>query len=137
MKNFIQASLIPFVMLVGLGGTAVSAQPAPVGAIPAPSAAPSLDERELEQAIREGETASANRAEWVIAPPSGAAPSPPAVPVYAPTTTEIAAAAPTPGGASSVPYISGGVGYDERARMEAAKSQYNLRLLFEISGSGS
>ncbi len=137
MKNAIQASLIPLMMAVGLGGTAASAQPAPVGAIPAPPDAPTLDERELEQAIREGETAGANRAEWVIAPPSGAAPSQPAVPTYAPATNEIAETAPSPGSASSVPYISGGVGYDERARMEAAKSQYNLRLLFAISGSGS
>ena len=137
MKNAIQASLIPLMIVVGLGGTAVSAQPAPVGAIPVPAPAPTLDERELEQAIREGESAGANRAEWVIAPPSGAAPTLPAAPTYAPATTGIAAAAPAPGGASSVPYISGGVGYDERARMEAAKSQYNLRLLFAISGSGS
>lgn len=35
---------------------------------------------------------------------------------------------------SSVPYASGGVGYDERDRMEAAKSQFNLRLMFAITG---
>ncbi|MBK8638221.1 MAG: hypothetical protein IPN92_07985 [Chromatiaceae bacterium] len=137
MKNAIQASLIPLVMLVGLGGTAVSAQPSPVSTIPDPSVAPTLDERELEQAIREGETAGVNRAEWVIAPAPGTAPAQPAAPLYAPVPTEMAVAAPAPGGASSVPYISGGVGYDERARMEAAKSQYNLRLLFAVSGSGS
>lgn len=137
MKHAIQASLIPLMMVVGLGGTAVSAQPAPVGTVPVPPPAPTLDERELEQAIREGETAGANRAEWVIAPATGASPTQPAAPTYAPAPTEIAAAAPSPGGASSVPFISGGVGYDERARMEAAKSQYNLRLLFAISGSGS
>lgn len=137
MKNVIQASLIPLMMVLGLGGTAVSAQPAPVSAIPASPDAPTLDERELEQAIREGETAGANRAEWVIAPASGASASLSATPTDAPMPTGIAASAPSPGGASSVPYISGGVGYDERARMEAAKSQYNLRLLFAISGSGS
>ena len=136
MKNAIQASLIPLMMLVGLGGTAVSAQPAPVGVIHDPSVAPTLDERELEQAIREGETAGANRAEWVIAPAPGTAPAQPVAPLYAPVPTEMAAAAPS-SGASSVPHISGGVGYDERDRMEAAKSQYNLRLLFAISGSGS
>ncbi|MFZ1574438.1 MAG: hypothetical protein WAT36_04225, partial [Chromatiaceae bacterium] len=101
MKNAIQASLIPLMMVLGLGGTAVSAQPAPVSAVPAPPVAPTLDERELEQAIREGETAGANRAEWVIAPASGASPSQPAAPTYAPAPTEIAAAAPPPGGASS------------------------------------
>ena len=136
MKNAIQASLIPLMMLVGLGGTAVSAQPAPVSAIPDPSVAPTLDERELEQAIREGETAGANRAEWIIAPASGTAPAQHVAPLYAPAPTEMVAAAPS-SGASSVPHISGGVGYDERDRMEAAKSQYNLRLLFAISGSGS
>ncbi|MFZ1535963.1 MAG: hypothetical protein WAT23_01050 [Chromatiaceae bacterium] len=35
---------------------------------------------------------------------------------------------------SSVPYASGGVGYDERDRMEAAKSQFNLRLMFAVTG---
>ena len=40
MKNVIQASLIPLMMVLGLGGTAVSAQPAPVSAIPAPPDAP-------------------------------------------------------------------------------------------------
>ena len=144
MKTAIRASLIPVLIVLGLGGTAASAQPAPVSAVPAPPAAPlrgelmTLDERELEQAIREGETAGANQAEWVIAPAAGVDHSAsPAAPAYAPVPTEITAAAPSPGGASSVPYISGGVGYDERARMESAKSQYNLRLLFAISGSGS
>ena len=136
MKHAIQASLIPLMMLVGLGGTAVSAQPAPVSAIPDPSVAPTLDERELEQAIREGEATGADRAEWVIAPAPGTAPAQPVAPLYAPVPTEMAAAAPS-SGASSVPHISGGVGYDERAQMEAVKSQYNLRLLFAISGSGS
>jgi hypothetical protein len=35
---------------------------------------------------------------------------------------------------ASVPYASGGVGYDERDRMEAAKSQFNLRLMFAVTG---
>lgn len=38
-----------------------------------------------------------------------------------------------PASASSVPYTSGGVGSDERDRMETAKSRFNLRLMFAIS----
>ena len=42
-----------------------------------------------------------------------------------------------PASSSTIPHVSGGVGYDERTRLEAVKSQYNLRLLFAISGAGS
>jgi hypothetical protein len=45
--------------------------------------------------------------------------------------------APASSSASSVPHFSGGVGYDERARMEAVKAQFNLRLLFAVAGEGS
>ncbi len=134
------ASLIPALILLGLGETTANAQPAPTSAAALPDASLSepmpLDERELEQAIREGETTAANRMEWAIAPaPRADRAAPPAPPAYAPVPTEISPAAAS-GDTSSVPHISGGVGYDERARMEAVKSQYNLRLLFAITGSG-
>jgi hypothetical protein len=34
-------------------------------------------------------------------------------------------------------YISGGIGDDERAELEALSSQFNLRLLFAMQGSGN
>jgi hypothetical protein len=36
-----------------------------------------------------------------------------------------------------VPHISGGIGASEREAMEQVKSQYNLRLLFAVAGSGA
>jgi hypothetical protein len=36
-----------------------------------------------------------------------------------------------------VPHISGGIGSSEREAMEQVKSQYNLRLLFAVAGSGA
>ena len=74
MKNPIHASLIPVILVLGIGGNVVNAQPVSIA-------------------------------------------EPPAVPASA----------------SSVPYTSGGVGSDERDRLEAAKSQFNLRLMFAIS----
>lgn len=56
-----------------------------------------------------------------------------------------AAVAPRPGAPERAPdspsdrgirHISGGVGLDERAEMEALSSQYNLRLIFASQGSG-
>ncbi|WP_242467708.1 carboxypeptidase regulatory-like domain-containing protein [Thiocapsa imhoffii] len=38
---------------------------------------------------------------------------------------------------SGVPHLSGGIGASEREQMEAVKSQYNLRLLFAVAGSGA
>lgn len=139
MKIAFQASLISALILVGLGETAANAQPAPTSTGTEPNSSLSepmpIDERELEQAIREGESQGANRVEWAIAPAPGSnQPSHPTSSPPASIPTEIAAA-PT-GDASGVPHVSGGVGYDERASMEAVKSQYNLRLLFAISGSG-
>jgi hypothetical protein len=74
MKKPIHASLIPVILVLGIGGNVVNAQPVSIA-------------------------------------------EPPAVPASA----------------SSVPYTSGGVGSDERDRLEAAKSQFNLRLMFAIS----
>jgi hypothetical protein len=39
--------------------------------------------------------------------------------------------------ALGVPHISGGIGASEREAMEQVKSQYNLRLLFAVAGSGA
>ncbi len=78
MKTSIKATLIPVLMVLGIGGQVANAQSV------------------------------------VLAEPSTPAASP---------------ASP-----ASVPYASGGVGYDERGRMEAAKSQFNLRLMFAING---
>jgi len=36
-----------------------------------------------------------------------------------------------------VPHVSGGIGASEREAMEQIKSQYNLRLLFAVAGSGA
>ncbi|EGV17559.1 carboxypeptidase-like regulatory domain-containing protein [Thiocapsa marina] len=36
-----------------------------------------------------------------------------------------------------VPHVSGGIGASEREAMEQVKSQYNLRLLFAVAGSGA
>ena len=77
MKKTILASLIPVILVLGIGGNVANvanAQPVSIA-------------------------------------------EPPAVPASAP----------------SVPYTSGGVGSDERDRLEAAKSQFNLRLMFAIS----
>ena len=168
--NKILTPLVPALLLLGLDGTLAQAQPAPVvtvPAMPAPTApalrsAPlDLDERELEQAVTEGQP-QAPRTEWAIAPAPTAAPN--AAPAPAPTAAPTLAPPPAPGvgsqpapgpypapvtvaappprppaptSATTVPHISGGVGYDERDRLEAVKSQYNLRLLFAISGAGS
>ena len=74
MKKIIHASLIPAILVLGIGGNGANAQQVSIA-------------------------------------------EPPAVPATA----------------SSVPYTSGGVGYDERDRMEAAKSQFNLRLMFAVN----
>lgn len=157
--NKILTPLVPALLLLGLDGTLAQAQPAPVvtvPAMPAPAApalrsAPlDLDERELEQAVTEGQPQTP-RTEWAIAPAPNAAPTaaptlppPPApgvgsqpAPVPYPAPVTVAAPPPRPASATTVPHISGGVGYDERDRLEAVKSQYNLRLLFAISGAGS
>ena len=78
MKTSIHASLIPALIVLGIGGHVANAQPVPIA-----------------------QSSS--------------------LPASASNT-------------SSVPYASGGVGYDERDRMEAAKSQFNLRLMFAITG---
>lgn len=68
--------------------------------------------------------------------------STPAVPTSTPPHT-LAPATPAPvstlPGQSSlgVPHISGGIGASEREAMEAVKSQYNLRVLFAVAGSGA
>ena len=140
----ILVTLVPALLLLGLDGTIANAQPAPVMVAPsAPalrSAPLNLDERELEQAITEGQTQGPPM-EWAIAPAPGAVSQPLPGPYPAPATA-VAPPYPSPmptapTSSSSVPYVSGGVGYDERARLEAVKSQYNLRLLFAISGAGS
>lgn len=148
----ILATLVPALLLLGLDGTLAHAQPAPVMAAPTAPALRStpldLDERELEQAITEGQTqGQVPTTEWAIAPAPGAgavpqpapggspAPYPAPAPVMAPTSTSPPAAAPA--STATIPHISGGVGTDERANLEAVKSQYNLRLLFAISGAGS
>jgi hypothetical protein len=74
MKSSLHASLIPILIVLGIGANVASAQP--------------------------------------VAIPDQASPS---------------------ASASRVPYASGGVGYDERAQMEATKSQFNLRLMFAIN----
>ncbi|SDY17280.1 hypothetical protein SAMN05421644_13518 [Allochromatium warmingii] len=38
---------------------------------------------------------------------------------------------------NGVSYISGGIGVSEREELQAMKSQFNLRLLFAVTGSGS
>ena len=149
----ILATLVPALLLLGLDGTL--AQPAPVmTAPPAPalrSTPLDLDERELERAISEGQTpGQVPSTEWAIAPapgpgpgtrPSpGSLPAPypaPAVPAHALAPPPPSPAPAAPVSTATVPHISGGVGYDERAHLEAVKSQYNLRLLFAISGAGS
>ena len=149
----ILAMLVPALLLLGLDGTL--AQPAPVmTAPPAPalrSTPLDLDERELERAISEGQTpGQVPSTEWAIAPAPGPglgtrpapgslpAPYPaPAVPAHALAPPPPSPAPAAPVSTATVPHISGGVGYDERAHLEAVKSQYNLRLLFAISGAGS
>jgi hypothetical protein len=39
--------------------------------------------------------------------------------------------------AGGISYVSGGVGASEQEALEQAKSDYNLRLLFAVSGSGA
>ena len=39
--------------------------------------------------------------------------------------------------AGGITYVSGGVGASEQEALEQAKSDYNLRLLFAVSGSGA
>lgn len=148
----ILATLVPALLLLGLDGTLAHAQPAPVMAAPAAPALRStpldLDERELERAITEGQAqGQVPSTEWAIAPAPGPgagpqpapgslpAPYPAPAPVVAPPPPSPAPAAPV--NTATVPHISGGVGFDERAHLEAVKSQYNLRLLFAISGAGS
>lgn len=149
----ILATLVPALLLLGLDGTL--AQPAPVmTAPPAPalrSTPLDLDERELERAISEGQTpGQVPSTEWAIAPAPGPGPGTrpapgslpapypaPAVPAHALAPPPPSPAPAAPVSTATVPHISGGVGYDERAHLEAVKSQYNLRLLFAISGAGS
>ena len=149
----ILAMLVPALLLLGLDGTL--AQPAPVmTAPPAPalrSTPLDLDERELERAISEGQTpGQVPSTEWAIAPAPGPGPGTrpapgslpapypaPAVPAHALAPPPPSPAPAAPVSTATVPHISGGVGYDERAHLEAVKSQYNLRLLFAISGAGS
>lgn len=148
----ILATLVPALFLLSLDGTIANAQPAPVVVAPPAPALRStpldLDERELEQAITEGQT-QGPPSEWAIAPAPGAvsqpAPGAGSQPVIGPSPAPVTAVAPprpspmpvAPASSSTVPHVSGGVGYDERTRLEAVKSQYNLRLLFAISGAGS
>lgn len=85
-----------------------------------------------------------------VAEPS-TAPVPPVVsvptpePVSAPEPEPLTAPPPAPAmerrlpGQSTlgVPHVSGGIGASEREAMEQVKSQYNLRLLFAVAGSGA
>ena len=147
--------LVPALLFLGLDVSHAQAQPAPVvtaPAMPAPAApalraAPlDLDERELEQAVTEGQPRTPTT-EWAIAPAPTAAPAPGigAQPVPGPYPAPVTSVTPpppsptpaAPTSTTTVPHISGGVGYDERAHLEAVKPQYNLRLLFAISGAGS
>lgn len=147
--------LVPALLFLGLDVSHAQAQPAPVvtaPAMPAPAApalraAPlDLDERELEQAVTEGQPRTPTT-EWAIAPAPTAAPAPgigtqPVPGPYPAPVTSVTPPPPSPTPAAptsttTVPHISGGVGYDERAHLEAVKPQYNLRLLFAISGAGS
>lgn len=145
MKSRTMISLISTMIALGLGGTTANAQPAPVVTIPPPASPLRVeplnpDESELEQAVIEGQSGGGLRTEWAIAPPPAAEPARVSAPprtAAAPSAFSPAELTPPPATASSLPYLSGGVGYDERARMEAMKSQYNLRLLFAISGAGS
>lgn len=157
MNTSLPLRLLPSLLILGLGANPAAAQYPPAGAPPAPSAAPLrseplvLDERELEQAVREGQGTGQPRTEWAIAPAPAAPPTPAAgrAPLSAPAplaTSPASTPAPAPWAApapsatpasAGIPYVSGGVGYDERERMEAVKSQYNLRLLFALSGTGS
>ena len=76
-------------------------------------------------------------------PPVVPAPSP--EPVSAPVQEPLTAPPPSPSrerrlpGQSTlgVPHVSGGIGASEREAMEQVKSQYNLRLLFAVAGSGA
>jgi hypothetical protein len=71
----------------------------------------------------------------------GAEPEQVSVPAQEPPVapaTEPTAERRLPGQSSlGVPHISGGIGASEREAMEQVKSQYNLRLLFAVAGSGA
>ena len=62
-----------------------------------------------------------------------AEPAPSTVP--APST--IPAQVPPSEPAVGIPYVSGGIGSSEREEMALVKSNYNLRLLFAVQGSGA
>ena len=63
-----------------------------------------------------------------------AAPAPPSIPDQ-PIAPQPATSAPEATG--GIPYVSGGIGFSEREELAQVKSQYNLRLLFAVKGSGS
>ncbi|WP_295403334.1 carboxypeptidase regulatory-like domain-containing protein [uncultured Thiocystis sp.] len=83
--------------------------------------------------------------EWAIAPkgtvlpegtvvPEGSVVSPGGAVVSRPHATAEAVTAPE--SSQGIPYTSGGVGVSERDELARVKSQYNLRLLFAVRGSG-
>ena len=89
----------------------------PAAVQPAPAALPTPAPMQTPAAIQ------TSPAETVAAPAPPSRPSEPA--------------SPGPATASGIPYVSGGVGYSEREELAQVKSQYNLRLLFAVKGSGS
>ncbi|MFB1490380.1 MULTISPECIES: carboxypeptidase-like regulatory domain-containing protein [unclassified Thiocapsa] len=80
-------------------------------------------------------------AEPSTAPVTAVVPVPTPEPVQVPQTAsppEASAERRLPGQSTlGVPHISGGIGASEREAMEQVKSQYNLRLLFAVAGSGA
>ncbi|HSO81549.1 carboxypeptidase regulatory-like domain-containing protein, partial [Thiocapsa sp.] len=93
-------------------------------------------------AILPGAPAAADRStDTVPAVAPGAAPEQVSTPAQEPVTApppEPLTERRLPGQSTlGVPHVSGGIGASEREAMEQVKSQYNLRLLFAVAGSGA
>ncbi|MBK1732307.1 hypothetical protein CKO41_11000 [Thiococcus pfennigii] len=80
--------------------------------------------------------------EWAIAPAGSVLPEGTFLP-EAPSAAPGKSDAPPQGAIletrsteEGVPYMSGGIGVSEREELAQVKSQYNLRLLFAVQGSG-
>lgn len=73
--------------------------------------------------------------EWAIAPEGGVLPEAQPVPGMS-TAPPLGAILESKSTEKGVRYISGGVGVSEREGLAQVKSQYNLRLLFAVQGSG-
>ncbi|TCT22853.1 carboxypeptidase regulatory-like domain-containing protein [Thiobaca trueperi] len=74
------------------------------------------------------QTPPALPAETVAAPAPPSIPNQPVIPQPTPSAPEAT---------GGIPYVSGGIGFSEREELAQVKSQYNLRLLFAVKGSGS